>query len=234
MYIKVYHSKCTYPTVFRGSPSTHIPACSCHCCGGRRCCRCNHRWAGLHNWCYSTLPTLAIHKAHICATCKLKVFLKFNTKYFFQYSSPGNKAMTPTLSDGLHHWGDEASLVLVRFHFTLQFNESLLNVAQCCWCQSWRCSCWYPRIQPVQCHKLLTKKITDTLMWQVYDAIRPKLRRSLFTCWYHSSGDRKVKSSGSIIDRNCVNKKSFVRFSRTLLQQWKGTQADASRPPQPD
>jgi hypothetical protein len=59
---------------------------------------------------------------------------------------------------------------------------------------------------------------TDILMWLCLHAMR-RTRRSLFTCWYHSSGDRKVKSSGSIIDRDCVANQSFVRFSRAPLQQ---------------
>jgi hypothetical protein len=32
----------------------------------------------------------------------------------------------------------------------------------------------------------------------------------LFTCWYHSSGGRWDRSSGSIIDRDCVISRSFV------------------------
>ena len=47
---------------------------------------------------------------------------------------------------------------------------------------------------------------------------------SFFTCWYHSSGGSWDRSSGSIIDRDCVKNKSFVRFSRKLLQQYRGRQ----------
>lgn len=59
----------TYPTVLSWPPTTHIPARCCHDCGRCCCCSCN-RWTGLGNWCYSALPTLAVHKTHVCTTCK--------------------------------------------------------------------------------------------------------------------------------------------------------------------